>query len=605
MAGFPTRRLAACALAAALACHGAPVFALGLVQAYESALQNDPDYRAAIHESEAGQQYKVLGRANLLPGISMSYAKSRNRADITAPNFLGQIGTTHTDYPSSSGTVSLRQPLFNLDGIARYQQGIAQSSQSEARFVARRQDLILRLVGAYADAKFAEDQLALALAQRDSYAEQKKLNARMFEKGEGTRTDVLETQAKFDLAEAQVLEARDSLIAARDALSAIVGVEVSRLDSLSDDFRVQPVQPASFDEWKTLALEHNAEIAVQRHAVEAAKQEINRSRAGHAPRVDLVASYNRSESETLSTRNQDATVRSIGVQLNIPFYAGGSVVAATSQAVAMHEKARADLDAKTTRVLVELRKQFGLVLSSAARIGAMENAVRSARELVQATRQSVKGGERINLDVLHARQQLYAAQRDLAQARYNYLTSYLKLRFAAGTLTAGDLHTVAGYFRSGPRDEAAPVAEAEAPQRMPAGLNSAAAGMNAKSSQSGQPAVAGRDAEREEVFNLVAAWARAWSAQDVDAYLAFYAEDFRPGDGRSHEAWARERRARIEGKGRIAVTAESPQVTVNGETATVRLRQVYRSDRLTDVARKVLYLARRDGKWKIMQESLR
>ena len=65
---------------------------------------------------------------------------------------------------------------------------------------------------------------------------------------------------------------------------------------------------------------------------------------------------------------------------------------------------------------------------------------------MQATRQSVKGGVRINLDVLNAPQQLVSAQRDLSQARYNYLLSFLKLRLAAGTLDIDHLRTVAGYF---------------------------------------------------------------------------------------------------------------------------------------------------------------
>ena len=141
-------------------------------------------------------------------------------------------------------------------------------------------------------------------------------------------------------------------------------------------------------------------------------------------------------------------MRSVGVQVNIPLYSGGAVWASTTQAVAGREKARSDLDAKTSQVLVELRKQYNLVLSSALRIDALVKSVNSARLLVQATQQSVKGGVRINLDVLNAQQQMYAAQRDLAQARYNYLLSYLRLRNAAGTLNAEDLHTVAGYFVS-------------------------------------------------------------------------------------------------------------------------------------------------------------
>lgn len=445
MAGTLRRRVLAAAMAGVSILPAGHAFAISLVQAYEAALRNDPTYRAAVHENEAGQQYKVIGRAHLLPSIGINYSRNKNRADVTAP-VLGQPVTTHPEYDSSSGAISLRQPLLNLDGLARYQQGIAQSSQSDAQFSVKSQDLILRLFGAYADAKFAEDQLALARAQRDTLAEQKKVNERMFQKGEGTRTDMLETQARFDVAEAQLLEAQNNVTTARNTLAGIVGGDVSQLDSLSDDFRVKPMTPATFDEWKAIALERNTEIVTQRYAVEVAQQEINKNRAGHAPRVDFVASYNKADSETLTTRNQDTTSRIVGVQINIPLYSGGSVNAATSQAVANRERVKSDLEAKTSQVLIELRKQYNHVLSSAAKIDALVKAVDSARALVRATEQSVKGGVRINLDVLNAQQQLYTAQRDLAQARYNYLVAYLRLRFAAGTLNADDLSTVAGYF---------------------------------------------------------------------------------------------------------------------------------------------------------------
>jgi outer membrane protein, protease secretion system len=450
VAAMMKRRVLASAMTAALLLQAIPASALGLVQAYEAALQNDPAYRAAVHDNEAGQQYKVLGRSNLLPSLSASYATYKNRADFTQPTLLGE-STTHPEYTSSSSGIQLRQPLLNLDGFARYNQGVAQTNYSDAIFSARAQDLVIRLMSAYAEAKYAEDQLALATIQRDTFAEQRLVNERMFQKGEGTRTDVLETQSKYELAEAQLLEASDSLTNARNALAAIVGSEVTQLDPLADGFKVKPMMPASFEEWKAIALDRNAEIAAQRYNVEAAEQEIQKGRAGHAPRVDLIAGLNKASSETLTTRNQDSTVRSVGVQVSIPLYSGGSVSAATAQAVANHQKAKSDLDAKTSQVLVELRKQYSLLLSGAARIDALVKSVNSSRLQVQATQQSVKGGVRINLDVLNAQQQLYAAQRDLALARYNYLVSYLRLRFAAGTLSGEDLQTVAGYFSSAAR----------------------------------------------------------------------------------------------------------------------------------------------------------
>jgi outer membrane protein, protease secretion system len=159
-----------------------------------------------------------------------------------------------------------------------------------------------------------------------------------------------------------------------------------------------------------------------------------------------VASASKNNSDTTNTINQNTNSRSIGVQLNIPLYSGGSVSAATSQAVSNHEKAQADLDAKTSQVLVELRKQYNLTVSGVSRIAAAEKSLSSARLLIEATQKSVKGGMRTNLDVLTAQQQFFEAKRDLALSRYNYLLSFLRLRYSAGTLALADLQEISTYF---------------------------------------------------------------------------------------------------------------------------------------------------------------
>lgn len=440
-------RLAARLAAAALLAHAGAAAAMGLEEAYQAALLNDPAYQSALFDQAAGRENEVIGRAGLLPNLSGNYSQSRNRADVTAPNALGKTGVTHPVYTSRVAGVTLRQSLFNLDALARYKQGLAQSDFSESLFQSRAQELALRVSGAYVDALFGRDQVRLAQAQRDMYREQAKVNERLFQKGEGTRTDMLETQARLDLAEAQLIEAQDNEVNARTALAAIVGQEVTGLDALAPGFHVGAPPPAGFEAMKTQALENNPEVAARAHSVEVAWQEVNKSRAGHAPRLDLVASYSKNDSETINTYTQDSVVRSIGVQLSVPIYAGGQVNAVSRQAVAGHEKAKADLQAQKDKVVAELRKQYSAVLSSVARIAALDKAVASGQLLMRATEQSIKGGVRINLDLLNAQQQLYTSERDLAQARYSYLTSTLKLRAAAGVLAPADVREVAAYFR--------------------------------------------------------------------------------------------------------------------------------------------------------------
>ena len=343
--------------------------------------------------------------------------------------------------------MQLRQALFNLDAYARYKQGKAQAVLSEQIFSIRTQDLLLRLIGAYFDVLFADEQVALVQSQRDAFAEQRTVNERLLKHGEGTRTDVLEVQARFELAEAQLIEAKDNQDTARLTLAGIIGGEPGKLSSMNDGFRMQSLQPSNVEAWRSLALRSNPELLAQTTAIEVAKQEINKARAGHAPRLDFVASYSKTASETINTLNQDATIRGVGVQLNIPLYAGGAVNAATRQSVANLEKVKADLQAKTDKALIEVNKQFSAVQSGILRVNALNRAVEAGNLLVKATEQSIKGGVRINLDLLNAQQQVYSSKRDLAQARYGYLLASLRLRAAAGTLSAEDVAQTSTYFR--------------------------------------------------------------------------------------------------------------------------------------------------------------
>jgi len=439
-------RSIAAAVVSTLLLQGGAAHALGLRQAFEAALQNDPVFRSAFYERQAGKENEKIGVAGLLPALSANYSASKNVADTTTSTVVGDQ-VLHPKYNSRVAALQLRQAVFNLDGWARYRQGQAQSAYSAAQFDVQQQELVTRLTAAYIDALFAEDQVALATAQRDTLTEQRKVNDRMFQRGEGTRTDMLETQSKLDAAAAQLLEAEDNRVNTRTVLGAIIGMEVTSLDGLTSDFRIMPQAEGGLEEWKRRAVENNPELRAQKFAIEAARQEMNKNRAGHAPRVDFIASYNKTTAETINTYNQDSTVRSIGVQVSIPLYSGGGVSASTRQSAAALEKAKSDFDAKSNTVLTELRKQYNVVISSAAKIAANGKAVESAELLTVATEQSIKGGVRINLDLLNARQQLFASKRDLAQARYNYLTGVLRLRSAAGVLGPADVNEIALYFR--------------------------------------------------------------------------------------------------------------------------------------------------------------
>ncbi|QJE00712.1 TolC family outer membrane protein [Massilia forsythiae] len=449
--GGALRRAALALAAGAVALAAGQAGAVTLQQAYQAALKNDPTYRVSFYDKEAAKENAIIGRSYLLPSVSGSYSSSRNVADVDALQSLGGglygRTLTHPHYISRSSIVQLRQPILNLDGVARYRQGKVQARQGEAAFEAGTDEVAVRVVSAYMDALFAEDQIALSRVSRDMYREMMKVNDRLFEKGEGTKTDTLETQARLDLAEAQLVEAQDNAVAARETLAGIIGMDPGNLDKLGNGFRPLTITPGTFEEWEKIALAKNPALAAGRLAVENARLDIDRNRAGHYPRVDFVAAYSKGDAESINTYTQNTVNRTIGVQVNIPIYQGGAISATTRQAAATYGRAQSDLDARTNQVLVELRKAHSLVQSSVRKISALEKAVGSGKLLMTATEQSIKGGVRINLDLLNAQQQLYTSQRDLAQARYSYLIGLLRLRAAAGTLDDGSVREVAAFLR--------------------------------------------------------------------------------------------------------------------------------------------------------------
>ena len=445
------RHLLKCAAAAAVLACSVPAQSLDLQRAFASAMVNDAQFQAAIKEKMAGEIYRELGLASLLPQLSLSYTDNKNQLDRTSIDSAGKPITDQSNYRSSSNVLSLRQSIVNFEGMARYRQGKAQANQSLAVFDSQTNALAIRLIDAYLSVLFSMDQIELMEAELAAYEELMKANQALWQKGEGTRTDAIETRSRFLVSQAQLMELRGGLDAAFRQLEGLVGAELrsefEAMRGLRQHFRTAPLTPETVEAWQEQALSEDPEIRSLRYALEAARQDVERARAGHMPRVDFIASTSRSLSETTNTINQRLANQSAGVQVSVPLYSGGSVDAATRQSAANFEKARAQLDAKINEVMVDLRKHFNLVQSGSAKIAAMNEAVDSAENQVLAMRKSISGGQRVNADLLNAIQQLRTVKRDRAQARYAYMTSWLRLKAHSTTVSDVDMGKIAQFFK--------------------------------------------------------------------------------------------------------------------------------------------------------------
>lgn len=142
-------------------------------------------------------------------------------------------------------------------------------------------------------------------------------------------------------------------------------------------------------------------------------------------------------------------------------------------------------------------------------------------------------------------------------------------------------------------------APAKTPPAAKADVKVAAASPAVSPVEKGKP----RAANTEDVIKAVRAWARAWSKQDVAAYLASYARDFKTPNGEPRAAWEKLRRQRVSRPKSIEVELEKIKVDpIYDNQATVNFLQHYRSNALKVKSDKTLIMVRSGGTWLIQQE---
>ena len=111
------------------------------------------------------------------------------------------------------------------------------------------------------------------------------------------------------------------------------------------------------------------------------------------------------------------------------------------------------------------------------------------------------------------------------------------------------------------------------------------------------------DQIRSEVLNTVTQWAKAWSDQDVDAYLSYYAPEYSPDGDVTRQDWIEYRKDRITSPGYIKISLSSIRVAIQGDTLVrASFLQKYESDTYSDIVKKTLILNQIDKQWRIVQE---
>jgi len=419
-----------CILFASAWCQSAS--AADLLQVYELARKNDAELMIAESNYLAAVQALPLAESTNKPQISLNGVASATESDDSS---AGNNSSTNTGY-----SVNLTQSLYNTENDGNISVAEANSASELALLKSARQGLILRVAQAYFNILAAEDNVEFTYAERNAIARQLEEAQKRFEVGLIAITDVYEAQASFDNSEAQVILAENIRENAFQSLVLLTAdSSIKKLTPLGENLKLALPNPASVESWVLLALNNNFDLLAAQQSLNAARYERDKKNRNRYPTVDLFASFEHNDNTDDLLGDSNRKDVKVGIELEIPLYAGGRIPSERAQAESRYVSAQNTLLLQNRLAVQQARTTFLDVVSGISQVRALKQAFESSKIALEATQAGFEVGTRTSVDVLISLRETYRTQRDYAGSRYQYVLNQLRLKQAAGILQEEDL----------------------------------------------------------------------------------------------------------------------------------------------------------------------
>jgi outer membrane protein len=406
------------------------VFADDLAEIYDLAKENDPTLLRAAAQKDAAFEAVTSTKSALLPQINLAASYDINNSSDIPSNEYNQL----------QAGVSFTQALYQRSSWINLESAEKSARQADASYAATQQQLILRVATAYFEVLRAQDSLEFVRAEKAAVERQLEQTKQRFEVGLSAITDVHDAQAQYDSVLASEVISENALINSYESLREITGQEHKSLNVL-DTKRFSATPPSdSLNQLISQAQEKNLTLLTARISKDLAKDSIQLAKAGNLPTLTLDGGYTHLDRTDSGTgANFDGEVANIGLNLTIPLYTGGNLTSQEKQAEYNFVAASEQLEASYRSVLKTVRSYRNNVNASIGTIKAYKQSVVSARSALEATEAGFEVGTRTIVDVLDSTRSLYDANRNLSNARYDYIINILNLRQAVGTLSEQDI----------------------------------------------------------------------------------------------------------------------------------------------------------------------
>ena len=420
--------------------------AMGLLQGFQAAQQNDHQLRAARSQALSVNESEAQARARLRPQVSLS----STRYKVWQQQDSNGLSLPNQTYVSENDSVGLRQSLYQPRLVAGLEQAQAVGEGAQADLQEQVQTLADRYLSVYLNVLLAQEQLALLKRQKESVAVQLDATQKAFAAGSGTRTDIIETQAQLDRLTANELQSRQALELARFELQTLLGQEFSQLAALRvSAFNPASLTPGFLSDWIQRMEAQAPRLASRRARLKASEVAAGAAKYEGYPSVDLVVQASRSSSDDAYNVNSATRQNAVGITLSVPLYTGGALSSRGRQTAADLTTAQEQLEQTRKQLELQIRQQYFAVTEGIEMIGALIQAKASADQALSANVQSFRAGARRSLDVLAAEQRQLQAALDLSKARYQALLAWVRLHTLVGAANEDLMRQVNEWFAVG------------------------------------------------------------------------------------------------------------------------------------------------------------
>lgn len=433
--------LAVCLWASASPCRAGPE---SLSAMLERARASEPTYMGAKMTVEVARARTDQAFGALMPQVSGTANMNANERNYATRN--SGTPALKDRYDSLTAQLSITQPLLRYANFEGVRQAREAALQAEHQLVGAEQELLAKLVAAWFDVIASRDDVAFTLQQVAATRRQWEVARRGSELGTTGLPQVEETKAKYEQAVSDSVAAQTDGELKWAVLEQIVGaLEDFTPPAMREDAILADLSGDTLDQWLREAEARNPGILAANQALEAAASEVRKQYGGHLPTVDLVASYGQNSQSVGNFPGQngyDIVTGTVGLQLNVPIFSGGTQAAKVAEAVALKEKARLDVEAARRAARLATKQAWVGWRAAHARTQAALQSVRAADAALLAARRGVETGLKTELDVLQAEQQLASARRDLGRGRYDQVVAHVKMKAALGDLSVADVDSL-------------------------------------------------------------------------------------------------------------------------------------------------------------------